>query len=65
MTEPRHYTPEVLSEYLDSEVELIRREKENPDNWKVNKNHFSQFMVRTDIEEGNPNGIYSKPSEEL
>lgn len=52
MTEPKHYTMEKLSEYIDSEIEAIQREKADPKNWKLNQSHASQIMVRTDMEEG-------------
>lgn len=46
----KNYSEDTLKEYVSSELEIIKKEKENPDNWKKNSEYFSQVSVR--IEEG-------------
>lgn len=44
----KSYSEDTLKEYVSSELEVIKREKENPDNWKKNSEYFSQVIVRTE-----------------
>lgn len=49
--EPKHYTKEKLSEYVDAAIDELKRRREDPENWKQNPEYQSQIRVRSVDEE--------------
>lgn len=49
--EPKHYTREKLTEYVTAEIDSLKRQREDPANWKQNPEYLSQIRVRSVDEE--------------
>ena len=50
MEKDKKYSDEMLKKYISSEVEIIKKKREDASNWKRNEEFNSQVSIR--VEEG-------------
>lgn len=50
MANEKKYSDEMLKEYISSEVELIKKKRKDPKQWKKNEEFHSQITIR--VKEG-------------
>jgi len=46
MSEKKNFSDEMLKDYISSEISIIKKEKEDKSNWKLNEDFHSQLTIR-------------------